>query len=185
MRRKVTKKEMVSQTTVNTERERVMQESKSTKESRRRSMTIRAVGIVLAGLLVMTAVFTGIVRGRVNSRNSGANPLAAPSASRSEAVSATASSNQQGGRDETRIELSSSGFMPAEIAHSAGSFAIAVENVNVTGEYTLQLKTEGGAVVSELKVQKGSSAWSVNLQSGNYTLTEINHPQWICRITVQ
>ena len=92
---------------------------------------------------------------------------------------------QQGGRDELRIELTSSGFTPSEAQHAPGRFAIAVENSTLSGEYTLRLKAEDGTVLSELQVQKGSSAWTVNLQTGTYTLTEADHPQWTCRIVVQ
>lgn len=92
---------------------------------------------------------------------------------------------QQGGRDELRVELTSSGFTPSEAQHAPGRFAIAVENSTLSGEYTLRLKAEDGTVLSELQVQKGSSAWTVNLQTGTYTLTEADHPQWTCRIVVQ
>jgi hypothetical protein len=96
-----------------------------------------------------------------------------------------ASSAQQGGRDEIRIVLSSNGFAPSEVQHAPGSFAIAVENTTLAGEYTLRLKAEDGTVLNEVQVQKGSSAWTVNLQTGRYTLTEVNHPQWACTIVVQ
>jgi hypothetical protein len=89
------------------------------------------------------------------------------------------------GRDEVRIELTSNGFAPTEIQHAPGTFAIAVENKTLSGEYTLKLKAEDGTVLSELQVQKGSSAWTVSLQTGRYTLTEANHPQWTCSIVVQ
>ena len=92
---------------------------------------------------------------------------------------------QQGGRDELRIELTSSGFTPNEVQHAPGTFAIAVENSALSGEYTLLLKAEDGTVLKEFKVQKGSSAWTVSLQSGTYTLTETDHPQWTCRLVVQ
>ena len=89
------------------------------------------------------------------------------------------------GRDEVRIELTSNGFAPSEIQHAPGTFAIAVENKTLSGEYTLKLKAEDGTVLSELQVQKGSSAWTVSLQTGRYTLTEADHPQWTCSIVVQ
>ena len=76
---------------------------------------------------------------------------------------------QQGGRDEVRLELSSNGFTPLEVQHAPGTFAIAVENKTLSGEYTLRLKAEDGTVLSEVQVQKGSSAWSVSLQTGKYT----------------
>lgn len=94
-------------------------------------------------------------------------------------------SAQQGGRDELRIELTSSGFTPNEVQHAPGRFAIAVENNTLSGEYTLRLKAQDGTVLNEFQVQKGSSAWTVNLQTGTYTLMEISHPQWTCRITIQ
>lgn len=89
------------------------------------------------------------------------------------------------GRDEVKVELNANGFTPSEVQHAPGSFAISVDNKIISGEYTLNLKAEDGTVLSELKVQKGSSAWTVTLQTGRYTLTEINHSQWVCSIVVQ
>ena len=97
----------------------------------------------------------------------------------------TADVDQQGGRDEVRLELSSNGFAPAEFQHGPGTFAIAVENKILSGEYTLKLTAEDGTVLNEFQIQKGSSAWTVNLPTGRYELTEANHPQWTCRIVVQ
>lgn len=92
---------------------------------------------------------------------------------------------RQGGRDELRFDLTSNGFTPNEARHAAGRFAIAVENSALSGEYTLRLKAEDGTVLNEFQVQKGSSAWTVTLQTGTYSLTETDHPQWTCRIVIQ
>ena len=92
---------------------------------------------------------------------------------------------QPGFQDEIQIKLTASGFVPGEVQHAAGTFAIAVENATLSGEYTLQLKAEDGTVLKEVTVQKGSSAWSVTLQAGQYTLTETHNQQWVCRINVQ
>jgi len=89
------------------------------------------------------------------------------------------------GRDEIRIQLSSNGFSPSEVQHAPGSFAIAVENTTLSSEYKLRLKAEDGTVLNEVQVQKGSSAWTVTLQTGRYTLTEVNHSEWVCNIVVQ
>jgi hypothetical protein len=88
-------------------------------------------------------------------------------------------------QDELQIELSANGFTPGEVQRAAGTFAIAVENSAISGEYTLRLKAQDGTVVKEVQVQKGSAAWTVTLSAGEYTLTEASHPQWLCRITVQ
>lgn len=92
---------------------------------------------------------------------------------------------QQGGRDEVRIELTSSGFTPNEVQHAPGRFAIAVENTTLSSEYMLRLKAEDGTLLNEFQVQKGSSAWTINLQTGTYVLTEADHPQWTCRIVIR
>lgn len=89
------------------------------------------------------------------------------------------------GRDELRIALTSNGFVPGEVQHVPGTFAIAVENSALPGEYTLQLRAGDGTLLNELRVQKGSSAWTVSLQTGTYTLSEANHSEWSCRIVVQ
>lgn len=88
-------------------------------------------------------------------------------------------------QDELLIQLTANGFVPGEVQHAAGTFEINVENSTMSGEYTLMLKSEDGAVLKELKIQKGSAAWTVTLQAGQYTLVEASHPQWLCQITVQ
>jgi hypothetical protein len=98
---------------------------------------------------------------------------------------AAASGVQQGGRDEIRVELTTNGFTPSEVQHAPGSFAIVVENNALLSEYKLILKAEDGTVVKELQVEKGSSALTVSLQSGRYTLTEVDHSEWVCTIVVQ
>jgi hypothetical protein len=87
--------------------------------------------------------------------------------------------------DELTIELSTAGFAPAEVAHAAGAFAIAVDNRDVTDEYVLQLKAESGTLLNEIRVQKGSASWAVELAAGRYTLMVANHPDWVCLITIQ
>lgn len=89
------------------------------------------------------------------------------------------------GRDEVRVELTAVGFVPPEVQHAPGTFAIAVENSVLTGEYTLQLRAGDGTLLNELRVEKGSSAWTVSLQAGTYTLTEASHSEWTCRIVIQ
>lgn len=97
----------------------------------------------------------------------------------------TASVTEQSGRDEIKIELRNEGFSPAQIQHSNGTFPLLVENKALSSGYTLQLKAADGTLLHELSVQKGSVAWTVSLQTGQYTLTVVDHPQWVCQLTVQ
>jgi hypothetical protein len=135
-------------------------------------------------LFPTTVICVGIAFGGVTLPTN-ANPSPAIAEKKNESVSEPAIRTQQGGRDEVRIELTNNGFVPAEVTHLAGTFAIAVENTSTGNEYTLRLKAEDGTVLKEIQVQKGSTAWTVSLQPGLYTLTEANHQQWICRIHIQ
>lgn len=77
----------------------------------------------LPGLLVVTVVFTLIITATTDGPSNGRSlrALAAP-----ELVT-----------DELQIALGGNGFTPDQVEHAAGTFAIAVENSNVVGEYTL------------------------------------------------
>jgi hypothetical protein len=101
------------------------------------------------------------------------------------AATVPAGNAQQAESEEVQIALSNSGFTPTEVTHAPGNFALAVENQDVTDEYVLQLKGAGGTLLDEIRVQKGSAVWSVDLAVGSYTLMVANHPDWVCQITVQ
>lgn len=161
----------------------MMTKNKITKQTNHR-VSSRALIITLAVLFPMTVFCVGIACGGVT-LPANPNPSPALAEKKNENASEAASRAQQGGRDEVRIELTNNGFLPADVTHVAGTFAIAVENTSAGNEYTLRLKAEDGTVLKEVQVQKGSTAWSVSLQPGLYTLTEANHQQWICRIHVQ
>jgi hypothetical protein len=87
--------------------------------------------------------------------------------------------------DEIKLELTSNGFVPAHVTHASGVFAIEVENKSGVEEYTLKLISQDGTVLNEVAVNKGSAAWTVDLQPGQYSLKEVNHEQWVCTIAVQ
>ena len=144
-----------------------------------------SVLIITATLLfAMTVICTGLACSRGTSL---ANPNQSPAVAigKNENISTTTGNLQQGGRDEVRIELTDNGFLPTQVSHLAGTFAIAVENTSARDEYTLRLKANDGTVLRDVAVEKGSTAWSVTLQPGRYLLTEANHQQWICTINVE
>jgi hypothetical protein len=87
--------------------------------------------------------------------------------------------------DELSISLTSSGFQPQQVQHSAGTFAIAVDNTVHSGEYTIRLRASDGTLLKEVQVQKGSTAFTVELSAGAYTLTESSNSQWTCNLTIQ
>ena len=133
--------------------------------------------MMLITLLTLCIAVLGIAVG-------GATSSEGPPSSKGQLPSSS-SERQPTAQDELSIQLNGNGFNPSEVQHAAGTFAIAVENSTLSGEYTLRLKAEDGTVLKEVQVQKGSSAWTVNLQTGRYTLTEVDHSEWICTIVVQ
>ena len=144
-----------------------MQKNKAPKAFHHSTFNFRVMVIITAIVFVMAAVLI--------TANSRASKVTNPSSVGADTARF----------DELNIELTDNGFVPTEITHSSGAFGISVENTSSANEYTLRLKAADGTILNEIPVQKGSVAWSVNLQPGLYTLTETNHEQWSCVITVQ
>lgn len=143
------------------------------KKSRRTTTIRRSIAALLAVTFAAATALTTASFSRVGGaslRESGPTPPVALPA-------------PQG--DELLIELSTNGFAPAEVTRPAGAFAISVDNRDVAGEYVLHLKGEGGVLLKEVRVQKGSAGWTVDLPAGTYTLMVANHPDWVCQITLQ
>ena len=84
------------------------------------------------------------------------------------------------------ITIRPTGFDPSEIGVAEGHFRIAVDNKSGLDEVTLRLTREGGDRVREVRLPPGQLKWreTLMLPPGNYLLTEANHSDWRCRITV-
>lgn len=150
----------------------------------------RGVAVVLALALVTGTALATVTLSRLASGGSAINPkqTASPASPARESLETATASNAiapQATEDELQIELSTNGFAQTEVTRAAGTFAIAVDNRNVAEEYVLQLKGAGGVMLNEVRVQKGSTGWTVDLAPGTYTLMVANHPDWVCQITVQ
>jgi hypothetical protein len=84
------------------------------------------------------------------------------------------------------MQLKAGGFVPREVTRPAGSYYFSIQNVSGAPEITLQLQREGEGKVREVRLTKENRAWRelVRLTPGNYRLTEANHPEWVCRISI-
>lgn len=84
------------------------------------------------------------------------------------------------------ITIRPTGFEPAEITRAGGRFVLAVDNRSGFEEVDLQLNRETGSRVREALVHRKQLDWSefVDLPPGRYVLKEVNHPDWLCLITV-
>lgn len=87
------------------------------------------------------------------------------------------------------VKLRANGFVESEVSRAGGQFALVIELGKDfrNEEITVQVKRSDGSVVTEVQIAEGIPVQSqdVNLQSGQYTLEVVNHPQWVCQLTVQ
>jgi hypothetical protein len=78
------------------------------------------------------------------------------------------------------------GFEPAAITRPQGEFLLVINNRSGLEEITWRLDLEIGGKLREVKVGDGKlrSGNFEDLPPGRYVLSEANHPEWICRITI-
>jgi hypothetical protein len=78
------------------------------------------------------------------------------------------------------------GFEPQEITRPADPFVLAVENRSGLEEVTLRLDRVAGNRLKEVNVPRRKLDWggAFDLPPGRYVLTEANHSDWVCSITI-
>ena len=84
------------------------------------------------------------------------------------------------------ITLRPFGFEPAEISRPQGRFLLAINNRTGLQEIDLQLNHETGNRLRQMRKPKGRHDWRelLDLPPGRYILTEANHKNWVCKITI-
>ncbi|SRR6266571_2567456 len=88
--------------------------------------------------------------------------------------------------DTELITLRRTGFEPAEVTRAKGPFLLSIDNKSELGEMNFRFLRENGSNERELrhKNDKFHLRQVVDLQPGRYTLSEANHPEWTCRISI-
>jgi hypothetical protein len=83
------------------------------------------------------------------------------------------------------ITLRATGFDPKELTRPAGRFLLAVDNVTGMGEMSFRLLHHNGARLRDFPANgRFRLRQIVELPAGQYALVEINHRNWVCRITI-
>ena len=84
------------------------------------------------------------------------------------------------------ITITPHGFEPQEITRPQGRVLLMVDNQSDLAVTSLQLTREAGPRINEMRVSREQPNWSeaMDLHPGHYLLTESDHPDWQCRITV-
>jgi hypothetical protein len=144
--------------------------------------------LCVLGLLLCAALFVGAVHSaRINVKPSAIDDTAAHEAPRLvNPAPATSQHTGGGGIDGEVITLRPFGFDPSEIARTNGRFTLLVDNRTGLDEVHLRLDREAGGRVHEVRVPRRKLDWvqGVDLPPGRYLLTDANHPDWVCRITI-
>ena len=89
--------------------------------------------------------------------------------------------------EEVSLMLTSSGFAPSEHRPHGKKFLLSLDNRTDVKELTLRIARDDGVQIREIRVPGGGGDWSelFDLAPGDYTLTEVNHPNWLCRIKIK
>lgn len=85
------------------------------------------------------------------------------------------------------VTLKPTGFEPAELTRSRGAFLLMVDNRSNNPDLLFQLNSEHGKREHEQQTRRGGRLdWNkvLDLPPGRYLLTEANHPEWVCQITI-
>ncbi|HKV42786.1 MAG TPA: hypothetical protein VJX67_26545 [Blastocatellia bacterium] len=87
------------------------------------------------------------------------------------------------------IPLKTWGFDPSQVTRRQGLVFLLVPNrsgVATVNLHLTQATQAGGVDVATVALPMEQTDWTplVNLTPGNYTLSETNHPNWVCQITV-
>jgi hypothetical protein len=88
--------------------------------------------------------------------------------------------------DPVLVTLRPTGFEPKEITRPRGLFLLVVDNRSNNSDVLLRLDHESGRREHEERVKDGKIDWRkpFDLHPGRYLLTEANHPNWVCHITI-
>lgn len=149
-------------------------------QSRSKEIRRRGFLALVVAVIVSVCALAAYARGWLSPRSS-ALPASAPAQD----------DPQPGRRVRSQIEvevvtITPRGIEPAEITRPAGRFLLVVDNRSDLEGVTLRLDRETGARMHEVPMAREKWDWNqvVDLQPGSYLLTEADHQDWLCRITI-
>jgi hypothetical protein len=143
----------------------------------------KRVGVLIASAVVLS--LSGLVLGARAWRAPARSTRTMP-----EIVKATSASVvPQRRRADIQAELITivpHGFEPLKLTRPRGRFLLMIDNRSGLETVTLRLTLEGGPRVREMRVPREQPDWSevVDLEVGRYVLSEANHSDWVCVITI-
>jgi len=146
---------------------------------RRRALSLAAVALAVITLVWASFAAAHVWAGRPH-------PAGAKSPAGKTPPAAQGKSNRPRRGVETEVvTLRATGFEPAEITRPAGEFILMVED-GAGRPVSLSFSRETGERLHEIRATREQPDWNEleDLQPGRYLLTEADHPDWVCRVTI-
>ena len=146
--------------------------------------------VLLVGVLALTALAFVSARSRSNSESSGRQDAPRDSFVGKPEISTTNAvvQHKRNIRDIEAevITIYYYGFMPREITRPQGSFILMVDDLSGLPGTRLQLNRDTGSPVRQMEIRREEPDWTdeLDLEPGQYVLSEADHPGWACRITI-
>ncbi|HEY6802123.1 MAG TPA: hypothetical protein VI306_00970 [Pyrinomonadaceae bacterium] len=84
------------------------------------------------------------------------------------------------------LTLKPTGFEPTKVTLPASQYFLLVQNATGLDRFGLVIEKEDGERLQEVRLEPFIRKWkkAITFQPGRYILSEIDHPEWQCVITV-
>jgi hypothetical protein len=84
------------------------------------------------------------------------------------------------------LTIRPTGFEIKEMTISAGDYFVVVHNATGLNQFSLRVERETGERIYDVRLPRFRKYWKqmVHLIPGRYLISEIDHPEWNCVITV-
>ncbi|HKR59901.1 MAG TPA: hypothetical protein VJS64_09195 [Pyrinomonadaceae bacterium] len=98
----------------------------------------------------------------------------------------TPSAEDQNDNSVALLIIRPSGFEPKELTIPAGKTLVVVRNRTGLDQLSIRLERGGGTRLIDVRLPRYKREWKqvIQLPPDTYVVTETNHPDWECRITV-
>jgi hypothetical protein len=139
-----------------------------------------ACAMLLMAIVVVSGV--DLLRGRINRTVIAKTASVMPAPSAGASLQDNSSPTLMGSE---RITLRATGFEPSEITRPPAPFLLAVDNLSGMGDMSFRLLHGTGLPLRDFPAnRKFRLRQIIALPPGQYSLVVVDHPQWVCHITI-
>ena len=153
-----------------------------------RVMNLRWQLLIVLSAVLLSAMFYAFRANADNYSTIGSPPL--NSVASENAVTSTSNNTVATAADGDDkgfwLTIRPTGFEVKEMTIPAGDYFVVVQNATGLNRFSLRVESESGLRLYDLRFPKFQKYWKqmVHLVPGRYVISESDHPDWICRITV-